>query len=59
MYQTLFDLINQYCYDGVAVAGSIHYDVATLIATLGVVIIVAVPFFIVFNAIKFICGGWR
>lgn len=59
MYQTFFDLINQYCYNGEAVLGSIHYDVATLISTLGVVIVVAVPFFITFTAIKFICGGWR
>lgn len=59
MYQTLFDLINHYCYDGLAVSGTIHFDVATLIATLGVVVVVAIPFYVAFNVIKFICGAWR
>lgn len=59
MYQTFFNLINQYCYEGEAILGTIHYDVATLISTLAVVVCVAFPFFIVLNAVKVICGGWR
>ena len=59
MYQTLFDLINQFCYNGEAVLGTIHYDVATLVATIGVVVVVAFPFYVVMNAVKFFTGGFR
>lgn len=59
MYQTLYDLINNLVYNGSAVAGSIQGDVATLVATFGVVMMIVIPFRIVYNAVDFMCGGFR
>jgi len=59
MYQTLYDLINNLVYNGTAVAGSIQGDVATLVATFGVVMMIIIPFRIVYNAVDFMCGGFR
>lgn len=59
MYQTLYDLINNLVYNGTAVAGSIQGDVATLVATFGVVMMIVIPFRIVYNAVDFMCGGFR
>jgi hypothetical protein len=59
MFHTLFDLINHYVYGGTAVAGTIHYDVATLLSTVLCCAVVAFPFFIVFNAVKLFTGGLR
>lgn len=59
MYQTLFDLINNLVYNGTAVAGTIQGDVATLVATFGVVMMIVIPFRIVYNAVDFMCGGFR
>lgn len=59
MYQTLYDLINNLVYNGSAVAGSIQGDVATLVATFGVVMMIVIPFRILYNAVDFMCGGFR
>lgn len=59
MYQTLYDLINNLVYNGTAVAGSIQGDVATLVATFGVVMMIVIPFRILYNAVDFMCGGFR
>lgn len=59
MYQTLYDLINNLVYNGSAVSGSIQGDVATLVATFGVVMMIVIPFRILYNAVDFMCGGFR
>lgn len=59
MYQTLYDLINNLVYNGTAIAGTIQGDVATLVATFGVVMMIIIPFRIIYNAVDFMCGGFR
>lgn len=59
MYQTLYDLINQLIYNGAATLGTIEGDVATLVATFGVVMMIVIPFRILYNAVDFMCGGFR
>lgn len=56
IYQSLYDLLNTYVYGGELLAGS-HQDlVATLLATIGVVFLVALPFMLVLKVIRMIGG---
>lgn len=56
IYQTLYDLIDVYVYGSTIDAGTIPDLVATLIATAGVVFLVALPFIVVLRVIRLICG---
>lgn len=58
IYQNLFEIIETYIYGGVELTADMNL-IATLIATIGSVFIIAIPFIIVFFIIKFITGGWR
>lgn len=58
IYQSLYDLIAQYVYGGVEL--TTHMDlVCVLIATLGCLFVVALPFAVVWLVIKLIVGGWQ
>ena len=58
IYQSLYDLIAQYVYGGVEL--TTHMDlVCVLVATLGCLFLVAMPFVIVYLVIKLITGGLR
>lgn len=55
MYQAIYDLIMSALFQGVTVTGWIEL-VVTVLATSAVVFAFAVPFIIVINVIKLICG---
>lgn len=48
MYQNLYDLINQYIFNNAVVAESYQDLVCTLLATIGNVALVALPFILVY-----------
>lgn len=57
IYQSLYDLIAQYVYGGVEL--TMHMDlICVLVATLGSLLVIAMPFVIVYFVIKFITGGF-
>lgn len=58
MYQSLFDLIHTHIYGGVELTSDMNL-VCTLIATIGVIFCVALPFYVVFKMISLISGGWK
>lgn len=60
IYQSLFDLIHTHIYGGVVLSADMNL-VCTLIATLGVLFVVGIPFFVVYRILCFITGfgGWR
>lgn len=52
IYQSLYDLLNEFVFGNAIVAGS-HQDlVATLISTCGVVFLVSLPFLLVWKVIR-------
>lgn len=56
IYQSLYDLINEYVF-GMSIVAGTHQDlVATLISTAGVVFLVSLPFMLVWRVIKLIVG---
>ena len=59
MYQSLFDLIHTHIYAGAELTADMNL-VCTLIATIGVLFVVAIPFFVVYRILCFICsfGNW-
>ena len=57
IYQSIYDLLNQYVFGNTIVVGS-HQDlVATLISTAAVIFMVSLPFLVVWRVIKLIVGG--
>lgn len=58
MYQSLFDLIHTHIYGGVELTSDMNL-VCTLIATIGCLFVVGIPFFVVYKTITFIFGGFR
>lgn len=58
MYQSLFDLIHTHVYGGVELTSDMNL-VCTLISTMGVIFMVAIPFIVVYKVISLITTGWR
>lgn len=58
MYQSLFDLIHTHIYSGVTLTPDMNL-VCTLIATIGCILLVAIPFFVVYKVISFVFGFSR
>lgn len=60
MYQSLFDLIHTHIYGGVELTSDMNL-VCTLISTIGVLFVLAIPFFVVYKVLCFVgsFGGWR
>mgnify|MGYP003302962537 FL=1 len=56
IYLDLYDIVHQYLFGGSTLASK-QYLVCTLVATLGSVFIIALPFAIVWRVIKIIMGG--
>lgn len=57
IYQSLFDLVNQYIFNNSVVIGSHQELVCTVVATAGAVFLIALPFAIVWKVIRQITGG--
>lgn len=55
MYQNLYNLVQQYIFNGVELTGNMDL-VATFIATAGVMFMVALPFVLVLKVIRMIMG---
>lgn len=55
IYQNLFDLIHTYIYGGVTLTADMNL-ICTLIATMGCIFVVALPFCIVWKTIGWIMG---
>lgn len=55
MYQNIYNLVQQYIFDGVTLTGNMDL-IATLIASFGVIFMVALPFTIVWKVIKMLVG---
>lgn len=60
MYQSLFDLIHIHIYGGIELTSDMNL-VCTLIATMGCIFVVAIPFLVVYKVLCFIgsFGNWR
>ena len=58
MYQNLFDLIHTHIYSGVELTPDMSL-VCTLIATIGCILVVSLPFFVVYKILSFVCGLGR
>lgn len=60
MYQSLFDLIHTHIYGSVELTSDMNL-VCTLIATIGCIFVVALPFLVVYKVLTFISsfGGWK
>lgn len=59
IYHSLFDLIHTHIYGGVELTSDMNL-VATLIATIGVIFVVSIPFLVVYKILTFISsfGNW-
>lgn len=57
IYQNFYDLLNTYIFGGSIVSGSYQELVAVLVSTCAVLFCVAIPFIIVWKAIRLISGG--
>lgn len=57
IYDTLYTLVNNTIFGGSIAIGSYPDMIATVIATLGVCFIIAVPFMVLWKVIKLIVGG--
>lgn len=58
MFQNLYDLINQYVFSGAVQADSYVDLVCTLVSTIGVFALVAIPFVVVFKLVNILFRGW-
>ncbi len=60
IYQSLFDLIHTHIYGGVTLTSDMNL-VCTLIATIGCIAFVAIPFFVVYKILSILMniGSWR
>lgn len=54
IYLDLFNLIHQYVFGGATLTANTDL-VCTLVATIGCVALVAMPFWVVFRAISYLC----
>lgn len=52
IYQTLYDLVNNYIFNGSVVANSNQELVTMLVATIGSIFIIALPFLVVWQVIR-------
>lgn len=54
LFQTCYDLLNQYIFGGIVVVGNGTYQdlVLTLLATIGVIFCISIPFIVVYKFIK-------
>lgn len=59
IYQTCFDLMNQYVYGGTVQPDTFTELVCILFSTAACLFVMSVPFIVVFLFIKFIVGLWR
>lgn len=59
MYESLFDLIHTHIYGGCVLTSDMNL-VCTLIATIGCLFVVAIPFLVVYKVLCFVAsfGGW-
>lgn len=57
IYQELLNLINTYIYGGVTMSGT-QALTADLIATIGCIALVALPFFVCWRVIQYITQIW-
>ena len=57
IYANILELINTYVFGGSIVSGSYEELVSIILATAGVVFLVALPFTVVWKFIKLIMGG--
>ena len=55
VYQSFYDLISQYIFGGGSLSANADL-IATAIASVGVVFLVAMPFILVYKVICLICG---
>ena len=55
VYQTCYDLVNQFLYGGQIIAGSYMELVAIIVATAATLFVFAIPFIIVYRFIKIFC----
>lgn len=51
LYQSLYDLLNTYVYGGTIAQGSFEELVAILFATLGCLLLVVLPFVVIYRVI--------
>ena len=58
IYQNLFDLIQTYIYGGAPLTADMSL-VCTLIATMGCLFVIALPFAVVLWFVRTICFGWN
>lgn len=57
IYESLYNLLEEFVFGGEIVAQSVQDLTATLLSTCGTIFVVALPFIVVFFALKLICGG--
>lgn len=58
IYQNLYNIIQTYIYGGIEITPNIDL-VCTLVATIGSVFVVSIPFMVVWFVIRLITGGWK
>lgn len=54
IYQSLYDLVNQYIYGNAVEAGTYMELVCIIVATAGCLFVMALPFILVYRIIKFL-----
>ena len=60
MYQSLFELLHTYIYAGEVLTSDMSL-VCTLLASIGCIFVVSIPFLVVYKILSFFSsfGGWR
>ncbi len=58
IYQNCVDLINTYVYGGTAVVGTCEHAVACLVSTCACLLLVALPFLVVWRIITMLTSRW-
>lgn len=56
MYQNLYNLLNTYIFGGQVVSGSYEELVCILVSTIGVLVLIGLPFLVVFKILKLVLG---
>ena len=54
IYQSLYDLVNQYIFNNSVVTGSYHELVCIAVATCGSIFVMALPFILVAKVVKWL-----
>lgn len=57
IYQTLYDIINQYVFNNSIVVNSVQDLATTLISLAGTIFVIAIPFILVWRVIKMLGGN--